>query len=108
MLFGNSPRFAVSSKRPSPGPGHYKDLISDDRPHLVEKPVVYPLCLKRDSYLKGILQGEIFVFRPREISFRPQAYTGQSDLLNKPSFNVLAISETRKRMLKLKTVDAFY
>ena len=102
MLFGNSPRFAAPASRTSPGPGHYS--ASDRKLHAPPFQGGYG----RDSYLTGELQGELFVFRPREICGRRQAYLGQSDQMNKPSFNILATSETRKRLQKLKTVDAFY
>jgi hypothetical protein len=100
MLFGNSPRFDSGPRWPSPGPGQYG--TSDRKPQAVPFQGGYG----RKSYLEGELQGEFFVFRPREISVRPQAYLGQGDLMNKPSFNVVATSETRKRLLK--TVNAFF
>ena len=105
MLFGNSPRF-FRDGRPSPGPGHY-DAAEAQLP-LAPNGQLFPVGSGRASYLTGLLKGEFFIFKTREVRVRRQGFLGQCDLLNKPSFNVVAASETRKRMATLKTVDAFY
>ena len=98
MLFGNSQRFQPDGRR-SPGPGHY----AVDAQSLHAQP--FQAGYGRESYLTGLLKGDFLIFKPREVRARPQRLMGQPDLLNKPSFNVIASSETRKRLVNLRTVD---